>query len=89
MKRFSYQTPERKIGEIFHYNGSMYQVMPTDGLPLASPLGCLTKDPVTGNYTDLCAFSRYCGRVNMVHRGYCTSTERKDGKAVYFKKLSV
>ena len=89
MKRFSYRIPERKIGEIFHYNSSMYQVMSTDGLPLASPLGCLTKDPVTGNLTDLCAFSRYCGRVNMVHRGYCASTERKDCKAVYFKRLSV
>lgn len=88
MKLFSYLTPERKVGEVFLYNGGMYQVMDGNKQPLANrEIGCAIKDPSTGNIIELCAFSNYCGRVNRRHRGYCVPSDRKDNKTVYFKKL--
>lgn len=88
MKLFSYPTPERKVGEVFLYNGGMYQVMDGNKQPLANKeIGCTIKDPSTGNIVNLCAFSNCCGRVNICHRGYCVPSDRKDNKTVYFKKL--
>lgn len=88
MKLFSYPTPERKVGEIFLYNGGMYQVMDGSEQPLAnSKIGCTLRDPETGNFSNLCAFANCCGKVNKSHRGYCAPFERKDNKTVYFQKL--
>lgn len=95
MKKFSYQIPERKVGEIFSYNGSMYKVMDGRGdldgkashLTYKS-IGCTRRNPETGNIENLCAFADCCGRVNIRHHGYCTPIYRKDGRTVYFAKIS-
>ena len=88
MKHFSYQPPERKVGEIFTYNGEKYQVKDGSEQPLAnSKISCIMRDSETGNFSNLCAFANCCGRVNKRHRGYCTPFERKDSKTVYFQKL--
>ena len=86
MKHFSYQPPERKVGEIFTYNGERYQVK--DGSDLTNnKISCTVRDPETGNFSNLCAFANCCGRVNKKYRGYCVPYERKDSKTVYFQKL--
>lgn len=88
MKHFSYQPPERKVREIFTYNGDRYQVMDGSEQSLVnSEIGCTMRDPETGNLINLCAFASYCGKVNRRHQGYCVPYERKDGRTVYFKKL--
>lgn len=60
---------ERKIGEIFEYNGEWYQCIP-------------------GNSCNLCDMSQN-GTVctGFVYLNDCTSTGRKDGESVIFKKL--
>ena len=87
MKQYSYNIPERKIGEVFTYNGASYQVMDATELPLCSEIGCCIRENNTGNIRNLCAFASYCGMVNQRHRGYCAPYNRKDGKIVYFKKI--
>lgn len=87
MKKLSYQTPDRKIGEVFLYNGKRYQVMDAANENLVSSIGCTIRDEKTGNFKNLCAFASFCGRVNRVHRGYCTPDLRSDKKIVYFKEI--
>lgn len=60
---------ERKIGEVFEYNGEWYQCIP-------------------GNSCNLCDMSQN-GTVctGFVYLNDCTSTGRKDGESVIFKKL--
>lgn len=88
MKQFSYKTPDRKIGEIFSYNGKRYQVMDGSNVNLSDKrIGCCYREKETGNIRKLCAFEEYCGRVNQIHRGFCMGEERSDGKTVYFKEI--
>lgn len=88
MKQFSYRVPERKIGEVFWYNGKRYQVMDGSEVNLHNKrIGCCCLDKETGNILKLCAFEEYCGMVNRRHRGYCVGEDRSDGKTVYFKEV--
>lgn len=87
MKRYSYQIPERKIGEVFSYDGNFYKTEEADESIYG--IGCTKKDYKSGHRVPQCAFADYCGRVNMVHRGRCASFEREDKKVVYFKKVNV
>lgn len=64
---------ERKIGEIFEYNGEWYQCIHTKSL------GCENCDLATKS--DI-----HCSDVFEI-RGECLSCYRKDGKSVIFKKL--
>lgn len=64
---------ERKVGEIFEYNGEWYQCIHTKSL------GCENCDLATKS--DI-----YCSDVFEI-RGECLSCYRKDGKSVIFKKL--
>ena len=64
---------ERKIGEIFEYNGEWYQCIHTKSL------GCESCDLATKS--DI-----HCSDVFEI-RGECLSCYRKDGKSVIFKKL--
>lgn len=64
---------ERKVGEIFEYNGEWYQCIHTKSL------GCENCDLATKSdihYSDVFEI-----------RGECLSCYRKDGKSVIFKKL--
>ena len=89
MKNYSYKIPERKIGDIFTYNGETYQVKDGKSQHLATnSIGCCVKDPTTGKITNLCAFASCCGAINSRHRGFCTPENRKDNKVVYFEKLN-
>lgn len=64
---------ERKVGEIFEYNGEWYQCIHTKSL------GCENCDlTVQNNIHCIDAFKI---------RGECLSSNRKDGKSVIFKKL--
>ena len=64
---------ERKVGEIFEYNGEWYQCIHTKSL------GCENCDLATKS--DI-----HCSDVFEI-RGECLSCYRKDGKSVIFKKL--
>lgn len=64
---------ERKVGEIFEYNGEWYQCIHTKSL------GCENCDLATKS--DI-----HCSDVFEI-RGECLSRYRKDGKSVIFKKL--
>lgn len=64
---------ERKIGEIFEYNGEWYQCIHTKSL------GCENCDLATKS-------NIHCSDVFEI-RGECLSCYRKDGKSVIFKKL--
>lgn len=64
---------ERKVGEIFEYNGEWYQCIHTKSL------GCKNCDLATKS--DI-----HCSDVFEI-RGECLSCYRKDGKSVIFKKL--
>lgn len=64
---------ERKIGEIFEYNGEWYQCIHTKSL------GCENCDLDTKS-------NIHCSDVFEI-RGECLSCYRKDGKSVIFKKL--
>lgn len=64
---------ERKVGEIFEYNGEWYQCIHTKSL------GCENCDLATKS--DI-----HCSDVYEI-RGECLSCYRKDGKSVIFKKL--
>ena len=64
---------ERKVGEIFEYNGEWYQCIHTKSL------GCENCDLSTKS--DI-----HCSDVFEI-RGECLSCYRKDGKSVIFKKL--
>lgn len=64
---------ERKVGEIFEYNGEWYQCIHTKSL------GCENCDLATKS--DI-----HCSDVFKI-RGECLSCYRKDGKSVIFKKL--
>lgn len=64
---------ERKVGEIFEYNGEWYQCIHTKSL------GCENCDLDTKS--DI-----HCSDVFEI-RGECLSCYRKDGKSVIFKKL--
>lgn len=64
---------ERKVGEIFEYNGEWYQCIYTKSL------GCENCDLATKS--DI-----HCSDVFEI-RGECLSCYRKDGKSVIFKKL--
>lgn len=64
---------ERKVGEIFEYNGEWYQCIQTKSL------GCENCDLATKS--DI-----HCSDVFEI-RGECLSCYRKDGKSVIFKKL--
>ena len=64
---------ERKVGEIFEYNGEWYQCIHTKSL------GCESCDLATKS--DI-----HCSDVFEI-RGECLSCYRKDGKSVIFKKL--
>lgn len=64
---------ERKVGEIFEYNGEWYQCIHTKSL------GCENCDLATKS--DI-----HCSDVFEI-RGECLSCHRKDGKSVIFKKL--
>lgn len=64
---------ERKVGEIFEYNGEWYQCIHT------KYLGCENCDLATKS--DI-----HCSDVFEI-RGECLSCYRKDGKSVIFKKL--
>lgn len=64
---------ERKVGEIFEYNGEWYQCIHTKSL------GCENCDLATKS--DI-----HCSDVFEI-RGECVSCYRKDGKSVIFKKL--
>lgn len=64
---------ERKVGEIFEYNGEWYQCIHTKSL------GCENRDLATKS--DI-----HCSDVFEI-RGECLSCYRKDGKSVIFKKL--
>ena len=64
---------ERKVGEIFEYNGEWYQCIHTKSL------GCENCDLATKS--DI-----HCSDVFEL-RGECLSCYRKDGKSVIFKKL--
>lgn len=64
---------ERKVGEIFEYNGEWYQCIHTKSL------GCENCDLATKS--DI-----HCSDVFEI-RGECLSSYRKDGKSVIFKKL--
>ena len=64
---------ERKVGEIFEYNGEWYQCIHTKSL------GCENCDLATKS--DI-----HCNDVFEI-RGECLSCYRKDGKSVIFKKL--
>lgn len=87
MKRYSYQIPERKIGEVFSYDGNFYKT--EEAKESFYGIGCTKKDNELGHQVPQCAFADYCGRVNMVHRGRCASFEREDKKVVCFKKVNV
>ena len=64
---------ERKVGEIFEYNGEWYQCIHTKSL------GCENCDLATKS-------NIHCSDVFEI-RGECLSCYRKDGKSVIFKKL--
>lgn len=64
---------ERKVGEIFEYNGEWYQCIHTKSL------GCENCDLDTKS-------NIHCSDVFEI-RGECLSCYRKDGKSVIFKKL--
>ena len=64
---------ERKVGEIFEYNGEWYQCIHTKSL------GCENCDLATKS--DI-----HCSDVFEI-RGECLSCYRKDSKSVIFKKL--
>lgn len=64
---------ERKVGEIFEYNGEWYKCIHTKSL------GCENCDLATKS--DI-----HCSDVFEI-RGECLSCYRKDGKSVIFKKL--
>ena len=64
---------ERKVGEIFEYNGEWYQCIHTKSL------GCENCDLATKSDIN-------CSDVFEI-RGECLSCYRKDGKSVIFKKL--
>ena len=64
---------ERKVGEIFEYNGEWYQCIHTKSL------GCENCDLATKS--DI-----HCSDVFEI-RGECLSCYRKDGKSAIFKKL--
>ena len=64
---------ERKVGEIFEYNGEWYQCIHTKSL------GCENCDLATKS--DI-----HCSDVFEI-RGECLSCYRKDGKSVIFKEL--
>lgn len=89
MKQYSYQIKDKKIGEIFTYNGNKYQVMEVTNAHSSSPyiIGCTIREPETGCIKSLCAFVDRCGSINRRHRGHCLASERKDNKTVYFRKL--
>ena len=64
---------ERKVGEIFEYNGEWYQCIHTKSF------GCENCNlTVQNNIHCIDAFKI---------RGECLSSNRKDGKSVIFKKL--
>lgn len=100
MKKFSYPIPERKIGEVFTYNGKTYKVMDASKQPLyrvtsaeGKPLGkfdigCCIRKPDTGNIENLCVFTDRCGKINKRHIGYCMAPYRKDGNTVYFVEVN-
>ena len=64
---------ERKVGEIFEYNGEWYQCIHTKSF------GCENCDLATKS-------NIHCSDVFEI-RGECLSCYRKDGKSVIFKKL--
>nr|DAG98838.1 MAG TPA: hypothetical protein [Herelleviridae sp.] len=66
-------TMERKVGEIFEYNGEWYQCIHTKSLGCEN-CGLATKSDI------------HCSDVFEI-RGECLSCYRKDSKSVIFKKL--
>ena len=63
---------ERKIGEIFEYNGAWYQCV---------------KDDYPFNCNECCFYNRGDKKCSEELTGYCSSGYRSDGKEIIFKKL--
>ena len=74
MEGKSIKDMERKIGEIFEYNGEWYQCVESDNCGECSPF---TTECSSGTKSDL-AYKVF---------GKCSKTRRSDNKQVIFKKL--
>ena len=70
----TYERPERKIGEIFEYNGEWYQCVEYDGCDECS---LRTTECGSGTKSDL-AYEMF---------GHCSKVARSDNKHTIFKKL--